>query len=886
MPSSMHTTFWEERLLRSHATGGNGAAWPTSRLRLYAWASLTAAAALVVGGLAAATGASAQQTQVVHQHVTGHLHAVPGHHDYAAACAAPTPRHAACMALVRTNVKAQLQAAAHPDAIPAGVGYGPSQLQSAYVLPSSTAGSGQTVAVVDAFDDPNAASDLATYRSAAGLPACGSGCFSVVNENGQTSPLPSSAGTTGWDVEESLDIDMVSAICPACRILLVEANTSDLDPLGASVDEAVKLGARYVSNSYGSTGEDPSETSWDSYYNHPGVVITASAGDAGYAVNFPATSPYVTSVGGTSLSRESAGSRGWRETAWNGTGSGCSQYERKPAWQTDTGCANRTVADVSAVADPYTGVAVYDSGVGGWLQIGGTSVSSPLIASVYALAGTPGAGSNPAQYPYDAGTAGVAAINDVTSGFNGNCSSSYLCTARPGYDGPTGLGTPEGTAAFVYRAHGTLAGTVTDAAGKPIAGASIKVGGRTATADAKGHYSLSLPAASYKATVTDYGYKTQTLTASVTGGTTTTRNFTLASIPRMTYSGSVLGIASFRLYASLTWSDGAGHSGTIRTNPLDGTFSLSLLQNTTYAITIRSIYPGYQPDPTSLTVDTSNQNGTIELLPDLVACTAIGYHPVYGAGTTQAFTGTTVPAGWKVTNTNLGYPGYSYTPGWQFTNPGSRANATGGTGNFAIVDSAHSGSGHYQDTTLTTPVTDMTEVASPELEFSSYLRSAANSVAIAQVSADGGTTWRTVWSRSGTSSAPGPQTVDVAVPEAAGKPKVLARFIYKGASSQYWEIDNVFLGQRTCVQRGGGLVIGQVTNATTNAALAGATITGAGSKAVTVAVPGGGDLYWLFTPSTGSRQFTASATGYTSQSKSVSVVTGQVTRQDFALTPK
>ena len=405
------------------------------------------AVALVTGGLAAATSASAQAaTQprpAGHQHVNGHLYPVAGHHDYAAACAKPAAGHMACLALVRTNVKPRRRAA-HPDAIPAGVGYGPSNLQSAYLLPSSTAGSGQTVAVVDAYNDPNAASDLATYRSSAGLPACGSGCFSVVNQNGAASPLPANAGTNGWDVEESLDIDMVSAICPLCHIVLVEATSPTTANLGTAVNSAVSLGAKFVSNSYGG-GESSSDPSFDtSYYNHPGVAVTASAGDSGFGVEYPAASRYVTAVGGTSLNTAS-NSRGWTETVWNGTGSGCSADDAKPTWQTDTGCSRRTNNDVSAVADPNTGVAVYDTySQGGWLEVGGTSASSPIIASVFALAGTPAAGSYPSSYPYSH----TANLFDVTSGSNGSCSPAYLCTGEVGYDGPTGLGTPDGTAAF------------------------------------------------------------------------------------------------------------------------------------------------------------------------------------------------------------------------------------------------------------------------------------------------------------------------------------------------------------------------------------------------------------------------------------------------------
>jgi subtilase family serine protease len=178
------------------------------------------------------------------------------------------------------------------------------------------------------------------------------------------------------------------------------------------------------------------------------VVITASSGDSGYGVEYPAASQYVTAVGGTSLST-SSNSRGWTESVWStssteGAGSGCSAYDAKPTWQTDTGCSDRTVADVSAVADPATGVAVYQTyGASGWAVYGGTSVASPLIAAVYADAGTP-----TVDYPAADLYANTSSLNDVTSGSTTSCSPAYLCTAETGYDGPTGLGTPNGLTAF------------------------------------------------------------------------------------------------------------------------------------------------------------------------------------------------------------------------------------------------------------------------------------------------------------------------------------------------------------------------------------------------------------------------------------------------------
>jgi subtilase family serine protease len=440
--------------LRSNAKGSKKGVPHKSLLRL--WTTLAAAAALATIGMVAATSASAQSypgttAGAPHMHVAGHLYPVSGHHDYKAACAAAKALHFSCLALVRTNVKSHLQPATHPDQAPSGDGYGPSSLQSAYNLPSSTAGSGETVAVVDAYNDPDITSDLATYRSAWGLPACGSGCFSVVNEEGEASPLPPNAGTSGWDLEESLDVDMVSAICPLCHIILVEANTSSLSDLGTGVNAAVSLGAEFVSNSYGGSDSSSDSTFDNDYYNHPGVAVTASAGDSGYGVEYPAASQYVTAVGGTTLSKAS-NSRGWTETVWGsssggeGTGSGCSEYEAKPSWQTDTGCSDRTNNDVSADANPNTGVAVYDSySEGGWLEVGGTSESSPIIASTFALAGTPAAGTYPSSYIYQH----TSSLYDVTSGADGSCSPAYLCTAETGYDGPTGWGTPDGVEGFL-----------------------------------------------------------------------------------------------------------------------------------------------------------------------------------------------------------------------------------------------------------------------------------------------------------------------------------------------------------------------------------------------------------------------------------------------------
>ncbi len=335
-------------------------------------------------------------------------------------------------------------------------GYDPQDLQAAYKLTSASAtrGAGITVAVVDAYDNPNAATDLAIYRSKFGLPAlspCPSNsgpCFKKVNQFGEEGNYP--APNAGWAGEIALDIDMVSAICPNCNILLVEAISADLEHLGTGVDTAVRLGANAISNSYGAGEWNPvgNNPAFDAHWKHSGVAITASTGDSGYGVQFPAVSSNLIAVGGTNLTR-STNIRQWTESAWSGAGSGCSAYTAKPSWQKDKSCTRRTVADVSAVADPNNGVATYNTySSSGWQVLGGTSVSAPIIASVFALAGNTGIINN-ASYLYANNTS--TNFWDVTGGKNGNCgtrNSLYLCSGMSGYDGPTGLGTPNGIGGF------------------------------------------------------------------------------------------------------------------------------------------------------------------------------------------------------------------------------------------------------------------------------------------------------------------------------------------------------------------------------------------------------------------------------------------------------
>ncbi|MBO0768332.1 MAG: hypothetical protein J2O48_06575 [Solirubrobacterales bacterium] len=337
----------------------------------------------------------------------------------------------------------------------------PTQLQDAYKL-SGLDAKGRTVAIVDAYDDPSAETDLAKYRSQYGLPACSTdnGCFKKVNQSGDASPLPSA--DPGWGEEISLDLDAVSAACPTCHIELYEANSANDPDLLAAQKTAENSHPAAVSDSWGENEKASDETTGDPTFAATQVPVVAGSGDSGYGGFWPAANPHVTAAGGTSL-KQASNSRGWTETAWSGSGAGCT-LEPKPSWQTDGGCDKRSNADVSADGDPNTGLGIYDTqnscgggalcdlllnlglaqGADGWVQVGGTSLATPILASVYALAGDNGSGSDGAKKAY----ANTDQLNDVTSGSDGTCSTSYLCNAGPGYDGPTGLGTPNGTGAF------------------------------------------------------------------------------------------------------------------------------------------------------------------------------------------------------------------------------------------------------------------------------------------------------------------------------------------------------------------------------------------------------------------------------------------------------
>jgi hypothetical protein len=337
-------------------------------------------------------------------------------------------------------------------------GWGAKDIQSAYKLPSGR-NPRQTVAVVEAYKSPNLASDLAKYRAKYGLGGCGTagGCLRIVNQHGFAKPLPVSGVGSGWDLEAAADVEMVSAACPHCRILVVEANSPSDSDLAAAENTAARLGASVISNSFGERETGKAMLAAKAF-NHPGHTIVVSSGDYGFGgANFPASLATVTAVGATELSR-AGNQRGWSERTWNTTfarggfgfpeasASGCSAYVAKPAWQHDGHCPDRTTADVSAVG---WNVAVYAKTYGGWVNVGGTSLSAPIVAAVYALAGNATRIKPGYEYAHAARLFDVTAgNNDVVVGTGAACGRDYLCVAKPGYDAPTGLGSPDGTGAF------------------------------------------------------------------------------------------------------------------------------------------------------------------------------------------------------------------------------------------------------------------------------------------------------------------------------------------------------------------------------------------------------------------------------------------------------
>jgi hypothetical protein len=777
--------------------------------------------------------------------------------DLTPLCDTPAKGHAACYALRAPGTTARLSAAQTP------AGLGPQDIRSAYDLPAD-GGAGQTIAIVDAYDNPNAEADLAIYRSQYGLPPCttANGCFAKVDQRGGTNyPMTSDS----WAGEIALDLDMVSATAPQAHIILVETDNDGLDNLAAGVDRAVALGAKYVSNSYGRSGDsDSDQATYGASYDHPGVAVVAASGDNGYGVAFPATLSTVTSVGGTDLVADPTSARGWSETVWNrdayAPGSGCATHQAKPTFQKDTGCAGRSVADVSAVADNVAVYSTFGSTGTGWQRYGGTSVATPVIAAVYALAGSPRPGTYPNSYPYATGGTG---LTDITSGSNGTCDTAYLCTAGAGYDGPTGLGTPSGLAAFRSGPSGTVSGVVKDAkTGRPVAGATVGTGLDVATTLQDGAYSLNLPAGRVDGlTVTAFGYRTTApIALDIADGQTVTHDFAVAPLPRVHVRGTV--------------KDGSGHGWPLYarisvvgspeapawTDPVTGAYNITLPKHAGYKLDVSAAMPGYEPVIRAVTVAARPVTANVAVTADPDAATAIGYTPrrTDNAETFDSTTG--APAGWTVTNA-------------------------------AVVESDQGPFGPHQDSQLTTPAYDLSHAQSAELSFeTAYVANLTQQHMTVDASTDDGKTWQNVWAGPRVGGSEDHLTVAVPLRQYAGQRSVRLRFHFVADWGYYWALDDVALQTRRLEPVPGGLAVGTVRDAATGAGVVGATVVDTrtpDSGAVTAATaddPAVGDgLYTLFLPGSGRHALQVTASGYATLTRTAVTHDDRVTREDFRI---
>jgi hypothetical protein len=571
---------------------------------------------LLIAAAAPAT-ASAASPGVSDQAVAGVTEATTGLPDPSSlapvdVCPAPAPGYANCLTQflarrgTREAVHPRLQRASSPDRVlprhartgaaasplavlaqaPPQAGT-PAYLQQAYDLSSlsQTWGSDRTIAVVDAYDDPNAQSDLATYRSKFQLPACTTqnGCFKQV-----TPPLQPPAGTTQdqlhqWRLEASVDLQSASALCPRCHIVLVEAVSDRSIDLANAQARAASLNPApdVISDSFGAPLQKSSDDAFfgnNGQFTFSGIATVAASGDAGYPANdpktgncatkaqttpcseYPAALPGVTAVGGTRLA-PAQGARGFGESAWSESGSGCNTYaSTKPAWQTGIPCAGRAYSDISTVADPTTGIQVYDSSplpgkttAAGWVVVGGTSAAAPMVAGYYALVESANAGAIDSQldspkWPYD--QAAKKLLNDPATGSNGSCAAlSIVCNGMPGYDGPTGAGSISG--AVVKGAPGIggpgSSGTYTTSVGS---GSALLRGGVYPNGNATSYWWEF-------GSTTAYGH--QTTPVSINAGT--------APVP---VSGALTGLAPattyhYRLVASNSAGTTYGYDFTLKT---------------------------------------------------------------------------------------------------------------------------------------------------------------------------------------------------------------------------------------------------------------------------------------------------------------------------------
>ncbi|HEY3479988.1 MAG TPA: carboxypeptidase regulatory-like domain-containing protein, partial [Streptomyces sp.] len=417
-----------------------------------------------------------------------------------------------------------------------------------------------------------------------------------------------------------------------------------------------------------------------------------------------------------------------------------------------------------------------------------------------------------------------------------------------------------------------------------LAGAKVTAGDYSATTDATGAYKLDIPPGSYDLTAAAYGYKSSTAAGvTLADGATVTTSFALDAVPTHTVTGRVTDGSGhgWPLYATIT-ADGVP-GGPVFTDPTTGAYTLSLPEGSSYALHVTANYPGYVKTDKTVTVGTTDQTANIAVPVDAVAAQAPGY-AVHLTGNTEGFTSTTgPPAGWSVSNAT------GTSGGWGFTDAGARGNRTGGSGGFAIIDSDHIGQGLSQDSSLLSPSYDLSAATTPTLGFDTDYKAFSNSTADVDVSADGGTTWTTIWHKTSTSVA-GPAHVDLPLTGYAGKSDVRLRFHYTGNWAYWWQLDNVFVGQRSYDPVPGGLLVGNVTDTNTKAGVNGATVTSADAPAehaTSTATPDdpnlGDGFYWVFSHLTGKHPVAAAASHYTGVTAQVSLAPDTTVSHHFSL---